>query len=139
MNFSYFSALDPAGPYFGLLHVKLHDGPISKEDATLVDVMHTNSGFILEVSYIYIFSYFAIFLYCKIPYFRANCHCLSHWDMLTFIQMEESFKLDASHGVVVLSASNRNFWTCFWVLAVIVEQMITTLSQSKLTKLGKHF
>ena len=90
MNFSYFSALDPAGPYFGLLHVKLHDGPISKEDATLVDVMHTNSGFILEVSFIYIFSYFAIFLYCKIPYFRANCHCLSHWDMLTFIQRRAS-------------------------------------------------
>jgi len=42
------SSLDPAGPYFGLPHVKLHDGPISKEDATLVDVMHTNSGFILE-------------------------------------------------------------------------------------------
>merc|ERR1712214_24977 len=55
--------------------------------------------------------------------------------------MEESFKLDASHGVVVLllSASNRIFWTCFWVLAVIVEQTITYIESINAYKAREAF
>ena len=40
-------ALDPAKPYFD---VSSESNIISKDDAKLVDVMHTNSGFLLYVS-----------------------------------------------------------------------------------------
>ena len=41
-------ALDPAKPWFDLTDAT---NKVSKEDATLVDVVHTNSGFLLYVSY----------------------------------------------------------------------------------------
>ena len=40
-------ALDPAKPWFDLTDAT---NKVSKEDATLVDVVHTNSGFLLYVS-----------------------------------------------------------------------------------------
>ena len=43
-----FSALDPAKPWFDLTD---ESNKISKDDATLVDVIHTNSGFLLYVRY----------------------------------------------------------------------------------------
>ena len=43
-------ALDPAKPWFDLTNAS---NKVSKEDATLVDVIHTNSGFLLYVRYIF--------------------------------------------------------------------------------------
>ena len=42
-----FLALDPAKPWFDLSD---ESNKVSKEDADLVDVMHTNSGELLAVS-----------------------------------------------------------------------------------------
>ena len=47
---SFHLALDPAKPWFDLTDAS---NKVSKEDATLVDVVHTNSGFLLYVRYIY--------------------------------------------------------------------------------------
>ena len=44
--FDYFLALDPAKPWFD---VSAASNTIRKDDAQLVDVMHTNSGFLLNV------------------------------------------------------------------------------------------
>ncbi len=41
------AALDPAGPYFDVWKEKR----ITKDDAKLVDVIHTNSGSITEVNW----------------------------------------------------------------------------------------
>ena len=40
------AALDPAKPWFDLTD---SSNKISKDDAELVDVLHTNSGFLLDV------------------------------------------------------------------------------------------
>ena len=48
LNTLYFLiALDPAKPWFDLSDPS---NTISKDDAVFVDVMHTNSGFLLNVS-----------------------------------------------------------------------------------------
>ena len=44
--FSNYLALDPAKPWFDL---SAASNTIRKDDAQLVDVMHTNSGFLLNV------------------------------------------------------------------------------------------
>ena len=44
--FSNYLALDPAKPWFDL---SAASNTICKDDAQLVDVMHTNSGFLLNV------------------------------------------------------------------------------------------
>ena len=43
-----FIALDPAKPWFDLSNPS---NTISKDDAAFVDVIHTNSGFLLNVSF----------------------------------------------------------------------------------------
>lgn len=48
------SSLDPAKPWFDLTNPS---NMLSKNDAKLVDVMHTNSGFILNVSLKLVYNY----------------------------------------------------------------------------------
>jgi len=44
-KFQKFAALDPAGPYFDVMKGKR----VTKTDAKLVDVIHTNSGSLAQV------------------------------------------------------------------------------------------
>ena len=81
--------MDPAKPWFD---VSAASNTIRKDDAQLVDVMHTNSGFLLNVRKLFYQKLDKFQIFEKKNHFREDYQFLTPLDISTTILMEDSIK-----------------------------------------------